>query len=43
MKTLITITALLFSVMIIKAQKVYSVDYESQAGWKNNSKKQLMY
>ena len=27
----------------VSAQKVFSVDYPSQAGWRNKSKKALMY
>ncbi len=44
MKNIIWSLILVFSsVSVCKAQKVFSVEYENQAEWKNKSKQYLMY
>ena len=43
MKKLLCFTALLFLTYgLIQAQKVFRVEYESQAGWRNKNKQHLL-
>jgi hypothetical protein len=43
MKKLVLIAFLTFAATSLNAQKIFSVDAEYKAGWKNASKKHLLY
>ncbi|MFZ2338821.1 MAG: hypothetical protein WAW07_03740 [Bacteroidales bacterium] len=43
MKRIMVMLALLTGFMALAAQKVYSVEYPNQAGWKEKKKMHLMF